>query len=475
MISPSPTVTLFTEQIDSSNRALTLLASTAIHAGAVTLVLLGVLYAPVSTSVATDRFMVRRLDLHMAERPRVRAAQGASSEAAQQVARALLSAGHAPAAMLHVTVHARPGAQTLLQPDLAVQLAQTESIPVPQVILWSPRLALSKVVVAPRPAPPTAAVARPAPEAPNAEIDLADVNLASSRLPAKKLHILPSTTTPIVAPSASPVQLPPASVSQTAKTPTPAAILSLSDLRMKDGSTMLPPLNETANRDAPDAVTTGSGKSAGAQGHGGSPGAARVKASSNSATSRASAAEEAPPAPSARTGQGPAQGPIAGEALGELAATTQITLPKDGRFGAVVVGDALEDQFPEMAGMWNGRIAYTVYLHVGLARSWILQYALPSNADAAQAGSISHIEAPWPYNIVRPNLAPGAIDADAVLVHGFVGQTGRFEQLSIAFPQDLPQAQFLLKSLERWQFRPAAQNGQAVRVEVLLIIPEELD
>lgn len=475
MISPSPTVTLFTEQIDPSRRAVTLLASAAIHAVMVTLVALGILYAPVSTRVVTDRSMVRRLDLHMAERPRVGPAKGAAREAAQQVARALASAGHPPAATLHVAVHARQGAQTLLQPDLAVQLVQPENIPVPQVVLWSPRLALSKVVVAPRPVPPTRAVARPSLDAPNAEINLADVNLASSRVPTEKLHILPSTTTPIEAKSTSPVQLPPASVAQTAETPTPTAILSMSDLRMKDGSAMLPPLNETANLDTPDAVTMGSGKSAGAQSHGGSSGAAKTKASSTAGTSGASTMQEEKPGAASDAGTGPVHGPAAGAALGDDAAATQITLPKDGRFGAVVVGDSLEDRFPEMADVWSGRMAYTVYLHVGLARSWILQYALPSSADAAQAGSINPIEAPWPYSIVRPNLAAGSIDADAVLVHGFVDQAGRFERLSIVFPQDFPQAQFVLKSLEQWQFRPASQNGRVARVEVLLIIPEELD
>jgi hypothetical protein len=31
----------------------------------------------------------------------------------------------------------------------------------------------------------------------------------------------------------------------------------------------------------------------------------------------------------------------------------------------------------------------------------------------------------------------------------------------------------VLDSLAQWQFRPAKQNGQNIKVEVLLIIPEE--
>jgi hypothetical protein len=86
-----------------------------------------------------------------------------------------------------------------------------------------------------------------------------------------------------------------------------------------------------------------------------------------------------------------------------------------------------------------------------------------------------HIGAPWPYSIVRPNIAPGAIDADALMVHGYVNQAGRFEALAIAFPPAFAQAQFVLDSLSQWQFRPATQNGKNVRVEVLLIIPEILE
>jgi hypothetical protein len=120
-------------------------------------------------------------------------------------------------------------------------------------------------------------------------------------------------------------------------------------------------------------------------------------------------------------------------------------------------------------------MAYTVYLHVGLARSWILQYSLPRAADAAAAGNIARLAAPWPYNIVRPKLVPGAINADALMVHGFVNQAGRFETLAIAFPPEFAQAQFVINALDQWQFRPAAQNGQITRVEVLLIIPEETE
>jgi hypothetical protein len=150
----------------------------------------------------------------------------------------------------------------------------------------------------------------------------------------------------------------------------------------------------------------------------------------------------------------------------------RITLPKDGQFGVVVVGSSLEEKFPETAELWSGRMAYTVYLHVGLAKSWILQYSLPRSAEAAAGGNIARIDAPWPYNIVRPNIPPGEINADALMVHGIVNRSGRFEELSVAFPPDFAQSQFVLDALEQWQFRPAMQDGQPAAVEILLLIPE---
>jgi hypothetical protein len=84
------------------------------------------------------------------------------------------------------------------------------------------------------------------------------------------------------------------------------------------------------------------------------------------------------------------------------------------------------------------------------------------------------VEAPWPYDMTRPTLDAEAIDSDALMVHGFVDRAGRFEALSIAFPREFTQADAVLNALDHWQFRPATQNGEVAKVEVLLIIPAEL-
>lgn len=163
----------------------------------------------------------------------------------------------------------------------------------------------------------------------------------------------------------------------------------------------------------------------------------------------------------------------AGQEPANGGSVVRIKLPPDGQFGIVVVGSSLAEKYPETVGLWGGRMAYTVYLHVGIAKNWILQYSLPRAADASMAGNITKPDAPWPYDIVRPTLAAGDADADVIMVHGFVNVSGRFEQLAVVFPAEFAQAKFVLSALQQWRFRPAVEKGQIATVEVLLIIPEE--
>jgi len=160
-------------------------------------------------------------------------------------------------------------------------------------------------------------------------------------------------------------------------------------------------------------------------------------------------------------------------AIGE--STDRISLPKNGQFGVVVVGASLGDQYPEATELWGGRMPYTVYVHVGLAKSWILQYSLPDSANSATVGRPAHLDAPWPYDIERPNIAPEDINSGALMVHGYVNKEGHFETLAVVSPQQFPQEKFLLDTLRHWQFRPAEENGHDTDVEILLIIPDELN
>jgi hypothetical protein len=450
------TITLFTDQPDPSQRPVSLIVSLLFHAVGLSLFSFGAFYVPpLDPRALHEHFSVRRLELDSPEQQSRRAAHDKVRYPSAQ-ARAGADGGrdaHPPAP--RVIAKAAKGPQTLVQPDLPSSHTLPHAMPIPAVVIWTPQKQRVKDIVAPLPEKATAADVRPAPDPPNQEINLADLSLASLSQATPKLLALPSTTSPLTVHGPDRVQLAPVTVAQSSAQPTPAALISVSDLRMNKGSVVLPAVNETAA-----ATVDGSSANAGSGGPGGKPGAGSGERAGSAAGQaeklRASASETAE------------------DGAGKPPRASQITLPKDGQFGAVVVGASLEDQFPEMAGVWSGRLAYTVYLHVGLSRSWVLQYSLPRDEEAAAGGAVARLEAPWPYAIVRPNLAAGAMDADALMVHGYVNQAGRFENLNIAFPPLFEDAEFVLKSLAQWQFRPATLEGKPARVEILLIIPELL-
>jgi hypothetical protein len=463
----SRTITLFSERPELTQRPSAFVFSILAHAAAVALLSFGIIYTPeMNDRIVTKRYSVRHLDLHT---PKSKVQQSAAMGIAFPGPKADVqkpAAGRKPAAqqaVLRLTADAKPGPQTLVQPDILEPVKLADETPVPTVTIWTPKKELVKTVVAPLPEPTTASDVKPSVKAPNEEIDLTDLALASSDHPAANQPIFPGTTSPLVVHGPNPVQLAPVTTSQPSAQPTPTAVMSISDLRMPDGTATLPPVSQTTLQNESGAMAPGQA-AAGNQPN-------RVGGKGNDAGSGDSG--EPNGVAGLRSGSRPGSG--AGSGADEGPPTEHFTLPKNGQFGAVVVGASLEQRFPEMAGIWNERVAYTVYLHVGLAKSWILQYSLPRSAEAAGGGNISRLDAPWPYNIVRPNISADAINSDALLVHGFVNQEGKFESLRIAFPPEFQQAQYVLNALSQWEFRPAAQNGQLEKVEVLLIIPEELE
>jgi hypothetical protein len=486
------TITLFTEQSGPGPRPTSFAASIFFHGLAVAITWFSIVYKPPIAKVSTEHYAVRQLDLHTPDRQKRAAAARLAYPPRKSGAAAANSnrrpSPHEPA--LRQVAQTKRGPQTLIEADLQNPITLAEQIPVPQVLIWSPSATPVKKIVPPLPQKPTASDVRPSAERPNQEMTLADVNISSSFKPSPKPIVTASTTSPVAIHIPQPVQLPPASTSQAAAQPTPASVLSLSDLRMKEGTAALPPVNESAPSDAQGVLAPGQPHDSSQAGKGNAsqqPGDGSGQNPAETGSNRGSGARQDPAGRANDSGyaspagkadgsvSGPPKGTGAAGADGNPDSATEITLPKDGHFSAVVVGASLEDQFPEMNGVWNGRVAYTVYLHVGLTRSWVLQYSLPRPDDASAGGAIARLEAPWPYNIVRPNLEPGAIDADALMVHGFVNRAGRFETLNIVFPQAFPQAQFVLAALEKWQFRPAMQDGQSAKVEILLIIPEQME
>ena len=485
---PYPTTTLFSEQPRLSQPSYSFIASILLHSAALGLISFAILCAPkVSPAAPAARYAVRRLDLHTLE-PQMRQSAGSPIEYHRWPA-----VSHPPApggkpalqppAPQQIAAAAH-GAQTLLQPDIPKPLALAVKILAPTLMIWNARNAPAKTIAAPMPEQPPSADLQPSLQLPNEEQRLAQISLKAANMAAQKQPLQAGTATPVVTPDPKPSPPAPVTTTQGSAQPTSAAVISLSGLHMKDGAFTLPPVNQTASSDSPGESAAGQAKGSSQAGHGdpasksGDPAAAGKSGKAGAGKGADKAADKAEgraagvavyPSESAA----PAVSGRGAPELGSQPASAHITLPKNGQFGAVVVGSSMAEEYPETAGLWSGRMAYTVYLHVGLAKSWILQYSLPRVQDAAEAGGMARIAAPWPYNIVTPNLAPEAIDANALIVHGFVNQAGRFEDLAIAFPPQFPQARFVLDSLAQWHFRPAAQNGQKVKVEVVLIIPEQ--
>jgi hypothetical protein len=427
----------------------------------------------VEDEAMVQRYTVRLLSLWRPEPQIRRPVEHRSTQAPQGAAGEIASGGQPSAPSLPQQPKDRiPAPQTLVQPDLPPNLVLPQEIPIPLVLMWSPASSTARQIVLPPPQEKTVADVRPDLTAPNREVELAELKISASAFVTNMPLPLPSTTSPVVVRGPELVKQVPETTSKPLGPPVPARVLALSDLRLERGTIALPMVNETAAVGASEAMAParevnatqeGNGNTASKQ-HGIGAGETAGNQAGQGAGSDGIAGQEG-------TKVGPDIGSQAADAGSSAQPTvTRIVMPKDGKFGVVVVGSSMAEEYPETVGLWGNRIAYTVYLHVGVAKSWILQYSLPAAADN---GTNARIDAPWPYVMERPGLAPGDLNGDAIMVKGFVNTSGRFENLAIVFPVDFAQRKFVLSALEQWQFRAAMQNGLLTAVEVLLIIPAE--
>jgi hypothetical protein len=507
-------VTLFTVQPPPRRGPSAFLVSLLVHGVAFGLLLLGLRRAPhLEDRSLIQRYTVRLLSPPKLEPQKPQSARGGITYSGSQNDSLAPAPGGSPAALSYVPPQIaplHPAPQTLIQPDAPPDLQLAQVVPIPAVVMWSPDNTPFKKIVPPPPQKPTAADVLPAIIKPNREPDVADLKISATPFRTQAPTLLPSTTSPVVVRRPEPTKQIPVTSSATSEQPTPARVMSLSDIQSRE-PVMVPLANQTAQSASSDSLTLGlPEKSAGAGGSGNpaskqngtgareGAGNQAGKQSGNGAAANSGApgAKGAPGGGStarngANTGPTPGSGAgsgsitesdigsgsvgtaaTEGSGIGSEPSVTRITLPKDGQYGVVVVGSSLAEQYPETVEIWKGRLVYTVYLHVGLSKNWILQYSLPRAEEAAAAASVTRPDAPWPYDILRPDLLPTDFDSDAIMIHGFINLAGAFERLAVVFPPDFTQAKFLLGALKRWHFRPASQAGQVAPVEVLLIIPE---
>jgi len=494
----SRTITLFSVQPEARQGPSSYVASAITHVCAIFGLVCAFIYTPQFKLPTPDVYMMQHVNLNIPYPP-VKRAGGSGSMYPQSSASGAETSTHEklaapPSSRLQL---ARPklAPQTLIEPDVDPNKMLPKETPVPSLMLWSGAKQKIKLLTPPKPEMPATVFSKPKLNIPNKEQQLADLNMASTRFPTKMPMPMAGKTTPVILKRDVPLERAPETSSISSIEPTPAAVLSASDLHMAQGTVAMPAANQSASGNergglgtghAEASVNTGNGdagsigtergegkgqgtsggKSAGAGNGAGQKGAGNGAAGEGSASGTGNGKGSGH---NAGSGSGPSQGAGSGEGEGE--SITRISRPKNGQFGVVVVGSDLDEQYPETAAVWKGRMAYSVYLHVGQAKSWILQYSLPRAADSANAGT-AHLEAPWPFYIVRPNFNPADSNADSVMVHGFVNEAGHFEALAVVFPTDFAHEQLVLTALQQWQFRPGTQNGQIAKLEVLLIIPE---
>jgi hypothetical protein len=327
---------------------------------------------------------------------------------------------------------------------------------------------------------------RPSLAPPNEEVRVSDLKLSSSEFDTKAPMPVPSKTSPINVQSTATTQQIPQTASKDSGRATPASVISASNIQLQEGTATLPMVNEVAPAVYTGGLSAGQLNSQSQTGHGktdGKESGAAVAGQTPGSQAGQTANSTGPGGQGIQGVQGPGNGQGANGQGGLDASVTagtslrtvvHITMPKDGRFGVVVVGSSLAEDYPETVHLWTGRLAYTVYLHVGAAKNWVLQYSVSRLQEGVAVSGVGRPEAPWPYDITRPSIDPDA-NTDAIMVHGFVNTLGRFEQLAVVFPTELAEAKFLLRALQQWQFRPATQNGSATQVEVLLIIPNQTE
>lgn len=475
----SEIISLFGNPSISRWRPSGLLISAVVHSAAMGMLTYGILYNPlIRDRIVTQRYTVRHLELHASELHNDNFGEDGITYPGPHLnasTKNSVQETHARPPAMRLLPAGAKGLQTLVQPEFHAHVALTVETPVPTIVIWTPELASSKEIVAPLPEKATAADVNPSLDTPNDELKLADLSVAATKIAPRTEAIAAGTTSPVTLRAPELLKLVPATISNSADQPTPTAVLSLSDIRMPEGSITLPPVNETKSSTSSATHAMGQAKetpesSAEYQPRSGAPGNERNAVNTGTKPEQA---KVSPRQSSANPGVDRTVNADAGSEKQD--GTYHITMPPDGHFGVVVVGTSLAEEYPETLEVWNDRVAYTVYLHVGLSKNWILQYSLVRSAETAAGGAVSRLEAPWPYDIWRPNLVSRDLNADALMIHGFLNQSGRLESLAIAFPAKYVRAAFVLHALRQWQFRPARQNGKATAVEVLLIIPDEFE
>ncbi len=380
--------------------------------------------------------------------------------------------------------------QSILQPHYEASLSPSGELQLPDVFFWAPELApndMARAFLQPgHAAPPTAA--RLMDTTPKLELPV----------PYPGTEIMAGLPTALVAALANPPSLPVQTSDPRLLTRDgvpadplpgdPTAVLSMSDSSMPLREFLnVPPGNQvgltagldgllggTASADSNGPAGKGRGGGSGAAGNGNGRGTGNSAGNGSPETAVASSA-------TSREGSGNGSGdPMTASRAAALAAAeaTRINHPAGGVFDVIVQSSSV-DGFAESAGVLSGQPVYSVYLQVGGPKDWILQYCIPAGDSQLQTSGpvirlpkLSPVSAPYPRVTMRPVIYRRA--GTYLMLHGYITAEGRFEDLTVLSTGDPEEHANVMAILERWQFRPAMQQDNPVRVEVLVAIPSEI-
>ena len=132
-------------------------------------------------------------------------------------------------------------------------------------------------------------------------------------------------------------------------------------------------------------------------------------------------------------------------------------MPRNGNYEVVVTQNA--GVIPGSADFLRGRPVYSVYLHAGDKKDWILQYCLPASDEAPRKnsvvvllGDLAPVGGPYAVVMLRPAVTFAAPDIRYAMVHGFINTDGHFEQLNEVGDRALKNMAELLQALAGWEF-----------------------
>jgi hypothetical protein len=417
-------ISLFADQTPSTQTSYSFYLSAVFHCIIVLIVSTAVTYTPPVIVATIQRPLIRDLyiDAQLAfHRPPEQSPANHSDDpqpSQQHISQLKDTASNSPAQ------EPSDAPRVQVQPARVPRLEVNQDIPLISLMIWSAPDSANSIVHAPPPQPPVDADVAPLIlETPIEKAPLAQIALVARDTDTAVPSIQPSATSPLTARDATNNRGVPEMASISKENASSARVLSLSNALATSGKVPLLQAN----------IDTGPA------------GSARTLATSGSLD-----------------GHSPA-----GSGSGDAQSMRKVAFPKDGKFGMVVVGASLEELYPTVAAVWKGKIVYTVYLSVGTGSKWILQYARV--ADAPMQLKQTHLEAPWPTDIVVPNLQSGSF-AGPLIVHGELEKDGTLARLSVVAPRDFDLSEFVLNALQQWHFRPAKEGGQPTPLEILLII-----